>query len=96
MCTVGIREQLTLTQEEFALLVGADVCSVQRWEAGDGQPEGAAKQVIAAILAILQKPTGKIADLKERLLFYAQFGGLAFLIFDLLDRSIDSDKAKVN
>lgn len=95
MYPVEIRTRLELTQEEFAMLVGADVRTVARWEAGDCQPSGTSKQVVAAILALLQKPENEEL-LKKRLTFYARLGGLAYMVFDLLDRSLVVDTSISN
>jgi transcriptional regulator with XRE-family HTH domain len=91
MFPIEIREKLELTQEEFATLVGADVRSVARWEAGDCEPTGTSKQVLAAILAIMQKQPENAEALKKLLSFYAKLGGLAFMVFDLIDRAVCGD-----
>lgn len=92
MYPTEIREQLELTPEEFASLVGADVRTVVRWETGGCEPSGTSKAVIAAILAIMQKQPENAEALKKLLSFYAKLGGLAFMVFDLIDRAVCGDE----
>jgi putative transcriptional regulator len=42
----GIRAELEMTQQEFATLIGVSVRTVQDWEVGRRQPDGAAKSLL--------------------------------------------------
>lgn len=42
----GIRAGLQLTQQEFATLIGVSVRTVQDWELGRRNPDGAAKSLL--------------------------------------------------
>lgn len=41
-----IRSQLNVSQEEFALLIGVSVRTLQNWEQGRREPEGPAKALL--------------------------------------------------
>lgn len=45
----AIRDELGLTQEEFALRFGLDVAAVRNWEAGRRKPDRAARSYLAVI-----------------------------------------------
>ena len=42
----GIRSKLSLSQSEFALLIGVSVATLQNWEQGRRQPEGPARALL--------------------------------------------------
>ena len=42
----AIREQLDVTQEEFALLIGVSVATLRNWEQGRRVPEGPARALL--------------------------------------------------
>lgn len=42
-----IRQELNLTQDAFAELLGVSLATVRKWERGTGEPSGAAKTLLA-------------------------------------------------
>jgi DNA-binding transcriptional regulator YiaG len=42
-----VRQELNLTQEAFAELLGVSLATVRKWERGTGEPSGAAKTLLA-------------------------------------------------
>jgi putative transcriptional regulator len=54
----SVREKLNVSQNEFALLIGVSVRTLQNWEQGRRKPEGPAK----ALLRIASKNPGAILD----------------------------------
>lgn len=45
------RAGLGMTQAEFAAALGSDIRTVQRWEAGERSPRGAAARMIETLAA---------------------------------------------
>jgi putative transcriptional regulator len=45
----GIRAGLSMTQQEFAALLGVSVRTVQDWELGRRKPDGAAKSLLRVV-----------------------------------------------
>lgn len=95
MNVTELRSRLALTQVEFARLVGADVRSVARWEAQRSRPTGGSRVVIQVLRVFLEKRPEDEADLKILLARYASIGGLAYMIVDLIERSLtDGEERK--
>lgn len=42
----GIREKLNVSQNEFAIMIGVSVRTLQNWEQGRRRPEGPAKALL--------------------------------------------------
>jgi len=42
----GVREELSVSQEEFALMIGVSVRTLQNWEQGRREPDGPAKALL--------------------------------------------------
>ena len=53
-----VREKLNVSQNEFALMIGVSVRTLQNWEQGRRKPEGPAK----ALLRIASKNPGAVLD----------------------------------
>jgi putative transcriptional regulator len=53
-----VREKLNVSQNEFALMIGVSVRTLQNWEQGRREPEGPAK----ALLRIAIKNPGAVLD----------------------------------
>lgn len=47
----AIREQLEVTQEEFALLIGVSVATLRNWEQGRRVPDGPARALLRVAAA---------------------------------------------
>ncbi|MCP5534663.1 MAG: helix-turn-helix domain-containing protein [Akkermansiaceae bacterium] len=45
----GLRDQLNLTQSEFANMIGVSVRTLQNWEQGRREPEGPAKALLRVV-----------------------------------------------
>jgi putative transcriptional regulator len=44
-----IRERLSLSQSEFAMLIGVSVATLQNWEQGRRRPEGPARALLRIV-----------------------------------------------
>ncbi|MBW1784276.1 MAG: helix-turn-helix domain-containing protein [Deltaproteobacteria bacterium] len=53
-----VREKLNVSQNEFALMIGVSVRTLQNWEQGRRKPEGPAK----ALLRIASRNPGAVLD----------------------------------
>jgi putative transcriptional regulator len=53
-----VRENLNISQNEFALMIGVSVRTLQNWEQGRRQPEGPAK----ALLRIASKNPSTVLE----------------------------------
>ena len=53
-----VREKLKVSQNEFALMIGVSVRTLQNWEQGRRKPEGPAK----ALLRIASRNPGAVLD----------------------------------
>lgn len=53
-----VRQKLNISQNEFALMIGVSVRTLQNWEQGRRKPEGPAK----ALLRIASKNPGVVLD----------------------------------
>lgn len=72
----AIRTKLDKSQSEFALMIGVSVSTLQNWEQGRRQPEGAARallkvasvnpQAVAAALDPSQAPSPRLATGNSR------------------------------
>lgn len=47
----GIRDQLGVTQEDFALMIGVSVATLRNWEQGRRVPEGPAQALLRVAAA---------------------------------------------
>ena len=45
----GLRDKLSLTQSEFANMIGVSVRTLQNWEQGRREPEGPAKALLRVV-----------------------------------------------
>lgn len=54
----AVREKLSVSQNEFAMMIGVSVRTLQNWEQGRRQPEGPAK----ALLRVASKNPGAVLD----------------------------------
>jgi len=54
----AVREKLNVSQNEFALLIGVSVRTLQNWEQGRRTPEGPAK----ALLRVASKNPGAVLE----------------------------------
>jgi putative transcriptional regulator len=54
----NVRERLNVSQNEFALMIGVSVRTLQNWEQGRREPEGPAK----ALLRIAMRNPGAVLD----------------------------------
>ena len=77
----ALRKRLDLTAAAFAGLVGSDVRSVRRWEAGDVAPGGASLVVMACLVEAVGKGGDAVVDVLRQ---GAALGGLAPLLGGLL------------
>lgn len=77
----SLRKRLDLTAAAFAGLVGSDVRSVRRWEAGDVAPGGASLVVMSCLVGALEKGGDAVVDVVRQ---GAALGGLAPLLGGLL------------
>ena len=93
-----LRGRMSLSQAEFAKLLGVDVRSVIRWEDPEGpQPKGSAAQILAGIREQLEREPNNADKVLKVLASAAAVGGLAYLVMKLLgaatsDRSDESNK----
>ena len=53
---LALRQQLKMTQEQFAREIGVTVSSVNRWERGVIQPSRLARRAIEALMQRMQAP----------------------------------------
>ena len=53
-----VREKLNVSQDEFALMIGVSVRTLQNWEQGRRKPDGPAK----ALLRIASRNPGAVLD----------------------------------
>lgn len=53
-----VRERLNVSQNEFALMIGVSIRTLQNWEQGRRKPEGPAK----ALLRIASRNPGAVLD----------------------------------
>ena len=81
----ALRKRLGLDPAAFGRLVGADVRSVYRWEAGPIRPTGAAEAVLNGIDESL-KSSDNVSEIIQVLVGAAAIGGLAFLLVKLLSK----------
>lgn len=86
-----IREKLALSRPEFAKLLGVDVRTVYRWESGDSVPSGSAEAVLAGVNQALVSRSDKAASALSAIGAMAAAGGLAFLIYKLIELLAQSD-----
>lgn len=67
--TKAIREQLSLTQEQFSQVLNVSLRTVIRWEKNDSRPQAAAKKKIQFLAELLEN--GKTKDDIKALIFKA-------------------------
>jgi transcriptional regulator with XRE-family HTH domain len=51
----ALRQQLNLSQEKFAIILGVSFATVNRWEKGHNQPRGKARSSLNLIKSILEE-----------------------------------------
>jgi len=85
---------MQLTRPEFARLVGVDTRTVYRWEGGESEPSGPAEAVLLGIdQALKASPDGTTSALAA-VGAMAAAGGLAFLIYKLIEMLAKPDTGK--
>ncbi|MDD5531099.1 MAG: type II toxin-antitoxin system MqsA family antitoxin [bacterium] len=82
---IAMRNKLKLNQSEFSKLLGVDVRSVNRWENGNFRPKGSAEAILSGIREKLDKDPDSSDKVVELIRSAVNMGGLAYLIFKLLD-----------
>jgi len=81
----NLRARLGLSSTDFARLFGVDVRTIYRWEKGDAKPSGAAEAVMNGLREKLERDPGSADAVIKFLVGAAAVGGLAYLVFKLLD-----------
>jgi len=74
--TKALRDKFGLSQFDFAQVIGADVRSVVRWEAGASQPSGSAKEIMIALEIGISKESMR-ENLVKLVTDASAIGGLA-------------------
>lgn len=85
----ALRQQLNVSQADFARLVGVDTRTVARWEAGTARPTGAAEAVLVALREKLSKDPDEAAAVAAFVIGAVAVGGLAYLLVKLLDSATE-------
>jgi len=79
-----VRNDLGLSQEEFARALNVSYTTVNRWENGKAQPTGPVVQLLSAFKKASRKP-----DIMEIITQAALIGGTAFLLYKLLEAAFE-------
>ena len=88
-----LRQRMSLSQAEFAKLLGVDVRSVIRWESEDGpRPKGSAEAVMTGIREKLEGDPRNAKKVIKLLTGTAAVGGLAYLLVKLLGSAAKDDE----
>lgn len=89
---VDMRTKLGLSRPGFAKLLGVDVRTVYRWESGESIPTGSAEAVLVGVnQAIASSSPEKASSALSSIGAMAAVGGLAFLIYKLIELLTQSD-----
>lgn len=86
----GIREELALTQEEFAKVLGTHPSTVYRWESGVSEPDKSHLNYLYAMKELLER--NKKEALKKALSKALIFGGTLAAIYALLRLFFEDEK----
>jgi DNA-binding transcriptional regulator YiaG len=87
-----LREELNLTQEEFAKILGTHTSTVYRWESGASQPEKNHLLYLHAMQDILAR--NKKEALKKALTKALIIGGTLAAVYALLKLFFEADDKK--
>ena len=90
---IEIRKRLKLDHAGFAKLLGVDTRSVNRWETGKNQTTGSAGDILSGIKEKLDKDPDSTNKVLKLIHSAVSMGGLAYLVFKLLD-SITEKRGK--
>lgn len=92
-----LRQRMSLSQAEFAKLLGVDVRSVIRWEDPEGpRPKGSAAQILAGIREQLEREPKQADKVLKVLASAAAVGGLAYLVMKLLGTATAGPSSESN
>jgi len=87
--TKALRDKFGLSQFDFAQVIGADVRSVVRWEAGASQPSGSAKEIMIALEIGISKESMR-ENLVKLVTDASAIGGLGFLLLTLFEAALNA------
>jgi len=79
-----IRNDLKMSQEDFARALNVSYTTVNRWENGKAQPTGPVVQLLRAFQRASNKP-----DILEIIAQAALIGGTAYLLYKLLEAAFE-------
>lgn len=90
----ALRKRLRLDESEFAKLLGVELRSVQRWEAGTATPTASAEAVLAALRESLDRQPDDADKIVKFVAGAVAIGGLAYMLVKLFELLRDSDRSQ--
>ena len=86
-----LRQRLGSDRIAFAKIVGVDLRTVSRWEAGKVAPTGSSLAVMLALQEKLSVDPAKAEEVRKLVASAAGMGGLAYLVLKLLHAYTDDE-----